>query len=51
MLLTPDARLFADDVVFESSGDRPIPFDPGKAYVGTLEGKYIFVFLTPTKKR
>jgi len=40
MLLTPDEKLFADDVVFESSGDRPIPFDPGKAYIGTLEGKY-----------
>ncbi|XP_001945603.2 disintegrin and metalloproteinase domain-containing protein 10 [Acyrthosiphon pisum] len=37
MLLTPDEKLFADDVVFEGSGDRPIPFDPGKAYVGTLE--------------
>ncbi|XP_050421429.1 disintegrin and metalloproteinase domain-containing protein 10 [Adelges cooleyi] len=37
ILLTPDDKLFADDVVFEGAGDRPIPFDPGKAYTGYLE--------------
>ncbi|XP_050543022.1 disintegrin and metalloproteinase domain-containing protein 10 isoform X2 [Daktulosphaira vitifoliae] len=37
MLLTPDQKLFADDVVFEGAKNRPIQFDPGKAYAGTLE--------------
>lgn len=40
LVLRPDHSLFAEDVVFEGENGRTIDFDPGKAYVGNLEGTY-----------
>nr|CAD7438304.1 unnamed protein product [Timema bartmani] len=37
--LTPDTNIFADDVVFEGTKGA-VDFDPRKAYIGTLEGKF-----------
>lgn len=40
LVLTPDRSVFAEDAVFEGSSGRRVQFDPGKAYSGTLEGKF-----------
>lgn len=41
LLLRPDHSLFAEDVEFEGEKGRKIDFDPGTAYIGTLEGIFI----------
>jgi hypothetical protein len=37
--LFPDKEVFSEDVSFVTGSGRKLSFDPGKAYVGTLEGK------------
>jgi hypothetical protein len=39
LLLRPDNSVFSPDVVFESSSGRQLRFDPGKVYIGALEGE------------
>lgn len=43
LLLRPDHTLFSPDAVFESSSGRQLHFDPGKVYMGALEGEFSIV--------
>lgn len=52
----PDNEVFCDDVIFEDGAGRRLHYDMGRAYVGTLEGMFIFLslqkcaqFYEPTK--
>lgn len=46
LVLRPDRTIFAEDAIFEGTSGKRLQFDPGKAYVGTLEGKLMrFFFL------
>jgi hypothetical protein len=41
LLLRPDRTLFSLDAVFEGSSGRQLHFDPGKVYIGALEGEFL----------